>query len=177
MMFFVFYLCMSLAIFATMLAACTRRTRHLVFQPPRRRWVFYLLSLTWGLPATLIGAIMALFVALFGAPYKFQRYGWCWMFEMPGIDWGLNMGLFLVAPSNITWIKKHEVGHAVQNCYLGIFMPAVVLIPSLIRFWFRKLITTLGHPPRSNYSDIWFEHSADTSGQALMEALEAEKKS
>ena len=121
---------------------------------------FYLLSFTWGLPLTLIGCITA--VILLAAGHKPKRYGYCWHFEV-GERWGgVNFGaVFITAKNPSAHTKKHEHGHAIQNCYFGILTPFIVTIPSAMRYWYRRLTPHKKHAP---YDSIWFEAQATEIG-------------
>ena len=139
-----------------------------IFKAPKSRAVYYILSFTWGLPTVLVGAVAALFIRLMG--YRPRRYGWEWCFEIPGISWGMELGLFFISPAgDFDSIKMHEQGHGIQNIYLGVFYPTVVLIPSAVRFWYRFIRKKIGKPCRTAYSDIWFEASADKSGKTFID--------
>ncbi len=164
------YLAISAVLYALMRAKCRRDP---VFRAPRRRWAFYALSLSWGLPAVLIGAVGALFVRLRG--HRTVRHGWFRGFSLPGIDWGLSLGLFFIAPEGSDRLRAHEIGHAIQNVYLGVFMPAVVLISSFVRFHFRRLKEKRGKPSKTEYDAVWFEGSATASGLYLPERADASR--
>ena len=141
-----------------------------VFPIPRNRWLFLLLSLTWGLPTTLLGAIVALFLRCAG--HRPVRYGWERVFCLPGIDWGLELGLFFIAPESARdGLCDHEFGHALQNCVLGPFTPGVVTVPSAVRFWSRKLRARRGKPLKTAYEQIWFERTATRAGEKAMNRI------
>ena len=141
-----------------------------VFQAPSSRAAFYALSLTWGLPMVVFGGMVAVVLRLTG--HKPVRFGWGWCFELPDIEWGLELGLFFIAPKNDVNIKMHELGHGIQNIYLGIFTIPVIFIPSAIRFWYREIRLKMNKPCRTGYDDIWFERSASASGKALIDKLD-----
>ena len=125
--------------------------------------IFYILSWTWGLPMTLIGAVVTGTLMISGK--KPKRWGPCIYTEI-GKNWGgLELGMFFLAskPAS-TSIKEHELGHAVQNCYWGPLMPFVICIPSAIRYWYRKIRRMLGYTNSANYDDIWFEGQATSWG-------------
>ena len=68
-------------------------------------------------------------------------------------------------------IKCHEFGHAVQNCYWGILMPFVICIPSAIRYWYRRYMTSVKKIPEStlpDYDSVWFEGQATRLGKAYI---------
>ena len=130
-----------------------------------RPGLFYLLSLTWGLPLTLCGALAALVMLLTG--HRPKRWGPCVYFELGeswgGCEWGL---FFLKCRRADLRLGNHELGHGLQNCLLGPLMPFVVSIPSALRYWTRRLRKT---PPKTGYDDIWFEGQATRWGTAYME--------
>lgn len=102
--------------------------------------LFYILSVTWGCIMTTIGALVSLILLILG--YKPKKWNYCYYFEV-GENWGgIELGMFFVTDkSSGIRIKNHEHGHGIQNCYLGVFMPFVVCIPSAIRYWLRKFNT------------------------------------
>lgn len=132
--------------------------------------LFYLLSFTWGLPLTLIGCIVGVVLLILG--YKPKKYGYCYYFEV-GENWGgLELGMVFIAnknPSN--YIKLHELGHGIQNCFLGPLMPFIVCIPSAVRYWYREWLVCSGRKKYSelpNYDTVWFESQATKLGEKYM---------
>ncbi|MBQ4290119.1 MAG: hypothetical protein II719_02880 [Clostridia bacterium] len=144
-----------------------------VFPVPGKRRLFLLLSLSWGLPTTLLGAAAA--GILFCAGHRPVRYGWVRAFFLPGIDWGLELGLFFIAPeSGRLRICDHEFGHALQNCVLGPFNLGVVTVPSVLRFWYRRLRERSHKPLRTAYDAAWFEGTATASGELASSKIRRE---
>lgn len=137
------------------------------------KFLFYILSFTWGLPLTLIGIIVAIVLQICG--YKPQRHGYCFYFEI-GENWGgAELGIvFLTNKNPSTYIKNHEHGHALQNCVYGFFMPFIVCIPSAIRYWYRKVRTNKGLENKAAYDDVWFESQATKWGSKFYENLRRE---
>ena len=160
------YVIVSAVLYLILREKCRKST---VFRMPKSRRMFYLLSLTWGLPTTALGAVIALGLRLTG--HKPQRYGWGWCFELPGIRWGLELGLFFIAPAGYEVTHMHEVGHAIQNIYLGPFNLPVVFIPSAARFWYREFRRVIGRPCGNDYDGIWFEGSATACGKEFIRRL------
>jgi hypothetical protein len=132
-----------------------------------KKALFYILSLTWGLPMTLIGLIAALFLIVVG--YKPKRFGWCYYFEV-GKTWGgANLGIIFIACKGLSNnIKSHECGHAIQNCVWGPLMPFVICIPSAIRYWMRSFQFYQGKELKP-YDSIWFEGQATRWGKIMIE--------
>ena len=102
--------------------------------------LFYILSVTWGCIMTAIGAIVALVLLILG--YRPKKWNYCYYFEV-GENWGgIELGMFFITDkSSSIRTKNHEHGHGIQNCYLGVFMPFVVCIPSAARYWLREFKT------------------------------------
>lgn len=124
--------------------------------------IFWLLSLTWGLPMTLVGAAAALFLRW--KAYIPTRWGPCWVFVV-GEGWGgINLGpVSIVSKTAKVRTIYHEVGHALQNCLYGFLFPFIVAIPSAIRYWYREWTK-----PTTGYDDIWFEGQATRWGIEYM---------
>lgn len=126
------------------------------------RKVFYTLSLTWGLPLSLCGAVVSLFLIATG--HRPRRWGGCWYFNLGKNAWGgLNLGMFFFTdPVDSPNTKNHEFGHAIQNCYLGPFMIPLVLC-SVARYHDRNRRQKRGEtlPP---YDSWWFEGWATKCG-------------
>ncbi len=134
--------------------------------------IFYILSFTWGLPMTLIGAIAALFLLCAG--YKPKRFHHFIYFEV-GENWGgFECGCFFIVNKNPTLhIKQHEAGHGIQNIIFGWLMPFVVSIPSLIRYWYREFLIRSGKKfywELPDYDSIWFEGQATRFGEKYFES-------
>ena len=124
---------------------------------------FYILNLTWGLPLNIVGFIVALVLLCTG--HKPSKHGGCLYFQV-GKGWGgLNLGLvFLTDDKPSEHTKNHEFGHAIQNAKYGLAMPFIVCIPSAIRYWVRRIMSSTGHSPKTKYDDIWFEGEATALG-------------
>lgn len=127
--------------------------------------LFWLASLTWGLPLTLFGAVCALVFLVTGhAPHRFH---WFIYFEVNGDGWGFEGGPFMVVCKGVSLrLKQHEAGHGIQNIMLGVFMP-IISVWSLGRFWYRKwLVWRKKKKPWQlpEYDSIWFEGWATRLG-------------
>lgn len=136
-----------------------------------KKVLFYILSVIWGLPMTLIGGLTALILMMAG--FKPKKYGWCYYFEI-GKNWGgLELGfIFLTNKNPSTHICNHEHGHALQNCIWGPLFPFVIAIPSAIRYWVREFQQRQGKVLKS-YDAIWFEGQATQWGKAFMKQYNA----
>lgn len=102
--------------------------------------LYWVLSFTWALPTTVLGAIAAMVLILFGN--KPKKFGPALDFEI-GNGFGVSMGLFFVSGKSGSNLNKcHELGHHLQSCFLfGPFSIFCVYIPSVIRFWMREMKT------------------------------------
>ena len=126
--------------------------------------LYRLLSWTWGLPLTLAGAIVSAVLRLLG--HRPRKWGWTTCFVV-GKNWGgLSLGPVTLASSPSEDLLRHEFGHSVQNCRLGPFYLLVILLPSALRYWYRRWAVRAGKGRSlSPYRSIWFEAQADRLGQ------------
>ena len=139
-------------------------------------FMFYFLSVTWGLPFTLVGLIVALILRALGQHSK--KFALVRFFEI-GKGWGgLNLGLFFICDQQSTFsLRCHEFGHAIQNCMFGPLTPFIICIPSVIRYWYRELhYYRRGKEPKTDYDDIWFEGQATRLGMSIACKILKEEK-
>lgn len=124
--------------------------------------IYYLLNLLWGFPMTFIGAIVTVVLLLAGK--RPTWHGGCLHFCI-GHNWGgINLGLVFLTdnkPSEHTC--NHEYGHSLQNAIFGPFMPFIIGIPSIIRYWVFE-IRYRQHKTNPPYDSIWFEDTATKWG-------------
>lgn len=135
----------------------------------RSKFLFYLLSFTWGLPMTLIGCVVSLIMLVTG--HKPRKWGYCYYFEA-GTDWGgVNFGPFFLTSKNVSnSTKSHEHGHGIQSCYFGPFMLVVGLL-SVSRYWYREWIVASGRKKYSelpDYDSAWYEGDATKRGEEFI---------
>lgn len=138
--------------------------RFLSVRPITDKRLFYLLSLTWGLPMNLAGAFVAAAMLLTG--HRPRRFGPCVYFES-GNDWGgMDWGMFIVVNKGAgPRLLAHELGHAMQNCRFGPFMLFLVGLPSSLRYWSRRFSARFKkRGPQKAYDAIWFERQATQTG-------------
>ena len=128
--------------------------------------IYWALSLTWGLPMTLLGLTIA--IVLLCCRKKPYRHMYGYVFTV-GENWGgLNMGpITLVDKYAGPRTLNHEFGHSIQNCYLGPLMPFLVAIPSAVRYWYREWLIRSGRKKARelpSYDSVWFEGTATSIG-------------
>ena len=124
-----------------------------------KRVLYKVLQCTWGLPQTLVGAVV----------YTVCRARKCPRHDLGGAvctEWrrndGVSLGMFVFCPK-YGRIHLHEYGHTYQSLLLGpLYLPAVV-VPSL--FWaglpYFQRLRRERHIP---YSRLWCEGWADRIG-------------
>ena len=133
------------------------------------RTLYLLLSFTWGLPLTLIGCVVALALRIVGIKPKRFLYGY--YFHITNSS-GFNMGPFaIVSKDSDEYLLKHEFGHSIQNCFFGPFVFLLVVIPSVIRFWYREYLVSVkkySYKDLPPYDSIWFEGTATKLGEKYL---------
>lgn len=131
--------------------------------------VFRILSLTWGLPLTVCGLAVA--ALLRAAGHRPRRYGPCLCFSLGRTRWGgLNLGpVLLVERDAADRLRRHELGHALQNIRYGPLMLPFFLA-SAARYHHRRRAQKRGRllPP---YDAWWFEGQATRLGTAYVASL------
>ena len=129
-----------------------------------KRTIFYVMSLTWGLPMTLCGLVASIILIATGR--KPQRWGWGWYFEIGNGGCGFSCGpFFFVSKGAVDSLKNHECGHGIQNAILGPIM-VILTLASIIRFWYREIFGA-----KASYDDWWFEGDASRLGTDLINEL------
>lgn len=133
---------------------------------------FWIASLTWGLPMTLIGIIISIGLLIFG--YKPKKHHCLIYFEINKGWGGFNCGpIFIVNRNPSKYILEHESGHGVQNIKYGLLTPFIVFMPSVIRYHYREYLVkhkgvNRGSLPK--YDSIWFEKEATELGKQYFPA-------
>ncbi|MDR2647215.1 MAG: hypothetical protein LBB67_03715 [Oscillospiraceae bacterium] len=123
--------------------------------------LFWLLSVTWGLPATLAGAIFSLICL--GRGLKPRSFHGNVYFEHVRPRGSNNLGPFFFLGNNATpFTKYHEAGHGLQNILLGPLFFLVVGIPSEI--WYQHF--TRKHA-RALVSGAWSEEARRAAYDAM----------
>lgn len=128
--------------------------------------LYWILNLTWGLPMTLVGALISLFLAPFS---EFVKIGNSYYIILKkDLDFGLELGhTFLVGnvseDTNIIQLVIHEYGHTCQNALFGPFY-ILIWIASAVRYWYIEMKLAHNKKLNTDYDDIWFEGSATMTG-------------
>lgn len=133
--------------------------------------LFWILSCTWGIITTAVGALISLVLLISG--HKPHRFGWCICFEA-GQHWGgCSFGpFFLTQHGASNSLKSHEHGHSLQNCVFGPLMPFIVNLPSSVRYHARNISRRI-HPQKElpDYDAIWFEGQATRIGSRFLKKI------
>ena len=125
--------------------------------------VYFILSFTWGMMMSFVGAVTALVLLIFGrGGFGVVGHTPAFIFKKERNN-AFSIGLFIF----VDHIEKdrfngHEVGHTVQNCMYGPFVLFLVYIPSFVRYWWR---TNDKHRYTKDgefieYDAVWFEGQA-----------------
>ena len=128
--------------------------------------LFWILSWTWGVIMTLVGALVFLALRLLGYKPKQNRYGY---YIEIGEGWGgAGMGPYCICSKNSSSrTLSHEFGHSIQNCYFGPFQ-ILISIASGIRYQYRNyLVRAKGkkHSELPEYDSAWYEGMATRLGE------------
>lgn len=112
----------------------------------------------WQLPQIIVGLVM---LAVFRNKTKYTN-------PNNGITvWNINSGrvfgtaCFSTGPIIITCdgvgeeTLQHETGHSKQSLYLGLLFHIIVSVPSICRFWYRRIFNKSMNWYRSGYPESW----------------------
>lgn len=131
--------------------------------------LYYFLNFTWGLLGTLVGYLLLLILLPFGNVRSFN--GALYLEFKSYKPWGFSVGtVFFVGkqekrnPFKSGTIIRHEYGHTVQNAMFGPLMIFLVMIPSFVRYWYRRFLYSIKKQPKRTYDDVWFEGTATQIG-------------
>lgn len=107
------------------------------FKNDFKKFLFYLVQWTWGLPVNLIGGIVFLICTrILGRRY--QNFGYSKIVYLPWKQGGLSLGLFIFMRDqhpNRKWTyntRIHEYGHTWQCLLLGPLYYIVIALPSAV---------------------------------------------
>lgn len=145
----------------------TKVTKFLV----KYKWVYYILHCTLGIIMAIVAGLTAgvLYVVnLFTKNMTFRPYHGVLEIRL-GQNWGgCDLGLvYLRDTTSSTSVSNHELGHSYQ-VWLSVFFIFVVAIPSVARWWIRRLQPNKVHKP---YDSFWAEDSATQCGNYAVDYL------
>lgn len=137
------------------------------FKNSVKKFLFYFVQWTWGLPVNIVGAVMFLFCTKI-KKRRWQRFDYSYIVYLPWKSGGLSMGLFIFMRDNHpnkTWTyntRIHEYGHTWQCLLLGPLYYIVVAIPSAVWCNFFE-----GYRKKKNvsYYKLYCEAWANYNGQ------------
>ena len=104
-----------------------------------KKFIYYLLQWTWGLPMNIIGGIVCLIALCCKCPV--QKYRNAIEILVPQNFGGVELGMFFVRGKDCPSVAPHEYGHTIQNLWWGPLFPFVVALPSAARYWIREIKT------------------------------------
>ena len=122
-----------------------------------KRFLFILFQCTWGLPQTLLGAVI--FLKHIRCPHRMYR-------GCIDTKWnssrGMSLGLFIFTPKEeddrTETVRVHEYGHCIQSLLLG---PLYLLVIGLISYswanisYFRKMRWEKNIPYTACFVESW----------------------
>jgi hypothetical protein len=139
--------------------------------------LFYILSFTWGIVFTVVGLFALLGALVFIGPKKLKiRYiaGRIAVTTTDRYFGGVSLGIvYFVDKSDRHHTHCHEIGHTIQNIYMGPLFIFLVAIPSFIRY--HRWDKLKAKNPLLKYDDAWYEGQATNLGMKSFYELIAEK--
>lgn len=136
--------------------------------------LYYVLTFTWGILMNIIGVFATMVTSACGG-YVYIKHGRV-IVEIGKCWGGVTFGNFIIVDlTSDNSIIAHEIGHSIQNAFMGPFFPFLVGIPSVVRYWYREFLWRK-HRDRwrrlPDYDAIWFEHDATVRGEAFVKSRE-----
>ena len=126
--------------------------------------LYYLMSFTWGIFMNLVGFIVYIFLF----PFSKKKYTYHGRFVLEiGRGWGgVTFGNFIMISVGDDEVLPHELGHSIQNAFLGPLFPFLVGIPSVVRYWYFDWVYRHDRVKYStlDYYSAWFEADATKRG-------------
>ena len=132
-----------------------------------KKFLYYLIQWTWGLPMSLIGLFVFLICKICHCRHYWYRNAIC--IVLPNNFDGLELGMFFIRGKWSTGVCVHEYGHSIQNLWWGPLFLFVIFLPSACWYWYRRLYMKLRFPhtrkPLPPYDTPWFERQATELGR------------
>lgn len=152
--------------------------------------MFWIVSCTWGIIMSTIGALatgglnlVKIIGKWFGKDLRIKthRNGCSFITEVGGNWGGVELGAFALcgnySEKHKAWFahtRRHEFGHAIQHLYMGPLFIFIVAIPSATRYWYQRIMQKRGKKfPYGWYDSIWFEGGATKTGTKFVDWLES----
>lgn len=136
-----------------------------------KKFLYYLIQWTWGLPMNLLGLIVFIICCFMGNRHYKYRNAVC--IVVPWNFGGLELGMFFLRGEINTNVCAHEYGHSIQMLWWGPLFPFVIGIPSAVRYWWRRFYLKYIYPRNrkklNDYDDIWFEGQATRLGNKALQ--------
>lgn len=135
--------------------------------------LFVFLSLTWGILMTFIGALFYVLTIKKNVYTKLYKGRVCVVLNYRSLG-GVSLGLFsYVGPEDLKSTHRHELGHTIQNAFLGPLFPFIVGLPSIIRagLWDKLVKRARKLGKTISYDSIWFEGQATRLGNKYFKQL------
>ncbi len=135
--------------------------------------LFYILSFTWGIIMTLIGLLVLAFCTIFFKDTKVElSNGRIFIRFLNKSFGGVSLGIVILTDRFYSLnhgVDGHELGHTLQNAWLGPLFIPLIAIPSLIRASMFNWLATRYYERRGNgdvlkYDSAWFEGWATNLG-------------
>ena len=134
--------------------------------------VYALFQWTWGLPQTLAGFLVFLWLTL-RKPRRNRIFFHGAVASQWSLPYGLSLGMFIfISDPGETDVLVHEWGHSVQSLILGPFYLFLIGLPSAVWCVFPPVVR-MRRRKRLKYTSFYCERWASLTGQRLtgMEAL------
>lgn len=144
----------------------------------KHRWLYYVMSWSWGVIMSVIGVVAAVGARIvFGKSAKMMKYRWTWHQEVGKCWGGVSLGMNFFKDKECTGeeTRSHEFGHSFQNALLGPIAIVVAFVPSMIRYWYQTWADKKGKPVK-NYDAVWFEGAASDCGEWAAAWIEAREE-
>lgn len=134
---------------------------------------FYLLSFTWGIITTFLGLVVLLAMTIYKMftkdKVRISMYrGRVHVELLDAYFGGFSMGIVIVTDGEPGFdLINHEVGHSIQNIYMGPLFLFIVGIPSMIRYHMFGWLAKRHRKKTGSYLDYdsaWFEAQATRLG-------------
>ncbi|MDR1939387.1 MAG: hypothetical protein LBQ40_01145 [Clostridiales bacterium] len=145
--------------------------------------LFWILSLTWGLPGTLAGALGAAVELIKGSELRLYHGNVC--IETSRAKGSLSLGPFIFLSKAYTpYTRFHEAGHGIQNIIYGPLYLIIVGLTSITwyhiynKIYREKIAAGLltVDEQRKNYEKWWVEKQATEFGRKIYYSIDQKEQ-